>query len=459
MLYFLVFVKRILRLPAAPSLSRILVPPPLSPKSHGVNVFADPHPLTPIASMFYKNIGVGATASLACSALRGEGASTFHSRSPLSYPLSPCPSKPFRMNTCKSVSKQRTLTPFRMNTYEKMGGGGVLLLTRNPTRIPVLRSIATKDLSSFATKDFYPACPDLVGEGASRPRNLSSFPMKSVCPERPSVGKGLSSPYILTSLLPYVITSASPSASTTDRCPLSLPSFSRPTRKPARISPRCWRSSSYPSSSPGSFALPSASASAHSFSGRSTSLPNPAPWTALPRPCREPVRTTLLRHAQCWILSGPASPSSPPSCSSITSSDPSISSPSISFSAWASPDGFGISPFVSPMQLRDEPRSFAFLASRHLDFQLRSLHPGRICGTIFRSLPALRRFDLQLTTYNSQLRSLHPGRICGTFFSSLPRPSSPFAAPLLASTTTPACTERRPSAGSSPTRWSPASAM
>src|SRR5260370_9560534 len=30
----------------------------------------------------------------------------------------------FRINTCKSVSKQTTLTPFRMNTYEKRGGGG-----------------------------------------------------------------------------------------------------------------------------------------------------------------------------------------------------------------------------------------------------------------------------------------------------------------------------------------------
>src|SRR5258705_10000680 len=29
---------------------------------------------------------------------------------------------PFRMNTCKSVSKQRSLTPFRM-TYEKQGEG------------------------------------------------------------------------------------------------------------------------------------------------------------------------------------------------------------------------------------------------------------------------------------------------------------------------------------------------
>jgi hypothetical protein len=34
-----------------------------------------------------------------------------------------------RMNTCKSVSKQRTLSTFRMNTYAKTGGRGVLLLT------------------------------------------------------------------------------------------------------------------------------------------------------------------------------------------------------------------------------------------------------------------------------------------------------------------------------------------
>src|SRR5258708_31956653 len=34
------------------------------------------------------------------------------------------PVSPFRMNTCKSGSKQRTLTTFRMNTYEKQGEGG-----------------------------------------------------------------------------------------------------------------------------------------------------------------------------------------------------------------------------------------------------------------------------------------------------------------------------------------------
>src|SRR6267142_1465150 len=38
--------------------------------------------------------------------------------SAFSYPLPPCSLSTFRMNTCKSVSKQRTLTPFRMNTCE-----------------------------------------------------------------------------------------------------------------------------------------------------------------------------------------------------------------------------------------------------------------------------------------------------------------------------------------------------
>src|SRR6266478_5592751 len=34
------------------------------------------------------------------------------------------PLSTFRMNTCKSVSKQRTLSTSRMNTYAKTGGGG-----------------------------------------------------------------------------------------------------------------------------------------------------------------------------------------------------------------------------------------------------------------------------------------------------------------------------------------------
>src|SRR5467141_1061339 len=41
--------------------------PLLSPNSHGINPFADPHPLTPVASILYKNIK-GGTASAACCA-------------------------------------------------------------------------------------------------------------------------------------------------------------------------------------------------------------------------------------------------------------------------------------------------------------------------------------------------------------------------------------------------------
>jgi hypothetical protein len=38
----------------------------------------------------------------------------------------PFPLSTFRMNTCKSVSKQRTLSTSRMNTYAKTGGGGLI---------------------------------------------------------------------------------------------------------------------------------------------------------------------------------------------------------------------------------------------------------------------------------------------------------------------------------------------
>src|SRR5260370_23974064 len=43
--------------------------------------------------------------------------------------------KPFRINTCKSVSKQRTLTPFRINTYKKQGRGGTSLFATQATPV------------------------------------------------------------------------------------------------------------------------------------------------------------------------------------------------------------------------------------------------------------------------------------------------------------------------------------
>jgi hypothetical protein len=41
---------------------------------------------------------------------------------PILHNLVEC--KLFRINTCKGVSKQMTLTLFRINTYEKTGGEG-----------------------------------------------------------------------------------------------------------------------------------------------------------------------------------------------------------------------------------------------------------------------------------------------------------------------------------------------
>jgi len=56
MLPFPVFAKRIPRSPAVPFLSRMPVPQPLSPKFHGISIFADSHPLTRVASIFYRNM-------------------------------------------------------------------------------------------------------------------------------------------------------------------------------------------------------------------------------------------------------------------------------------------------------------------------------------------------------------------------------------------------------------------
>src|SRR5258708_4630110 len=62
----------------------------------------------------------------------------------------------FRINTCKSVSKQTTLTLFRINTYEKHRGVGVLLLSTHPMRMRILSESAaadeSKDLSSHPVR-------------------------------------------------------------------------------------------------------------------------------------------------------------------------------------------------------------------------------------------------------------------------------------------------------------------
>ncbi len=61
----------------------------------------------------------------------------------------------FRINTCKSVSKQRTLTPLRINTYKKPGEGGTRLFRVSSVPPPVsglqnhMRHVAP--LSPFAS--------------------------------------------------------------------------------------------------------------------------------------------------------------------------------------------------------------------------------------------------------------------------------------------------------------------
>jgi hypothetical protein len=55
------------------------------------------------------------------------------------YPLltTHSPLTTFRVNTCKTVSKEITLTTFRMNTYEKRGEGGIRHFRLSKVQPPV----------------------------------------------------------------------------------------------------------------------------------------------------------------------------------------------------------------------------------------------------------------------------------------------------------------------------------
>ena len=79
--------------------------------------------------------------------MRGVGCASAQLRalcvSALSFPfdLSPClrrrdssSTNSFRINTCKSVSKQTTLSSFRINTYEKQGEGGIAAASCQPRK-------------------------------------------------------------------------------------------------------------------------------------------------------------------------------------------------------------------------------------------------------------------------------------------------------------------------------------
>src|SRR5713101_1845288 len=81
-----------------------------------------------------------------------------------------CNVSSFRINTCKSVSKQMTLSTFRINTYEKTGGRGVPLRTAGTT--PVV----------CATWRLYPLCPHSIAHTSCHHRGvLSPAPKSSLC--------------------------------------------------------------------------------------------------------------------------------------------------------------------------------------------------------------------------------------------------------------------------------------
>ncbi len=96
-------------------------------KSFGIRSYRE-GPRNPFRMRSYKNTGGGGTPTL--------------SRLPRAHLAKGCKNSEtatftFRINTCKSVSKQRTLTPLRITTYKKPGEGGVCLFRVSSVQPPV----------------------------------------------------------------------------------------------------------------------------------------------------------------------------------------------------------------------------------------------------------------------------------------------------------------------------------
>ncbi len=94
----------------------------LTPKSFPLNSFADPHPLTPVASIFYKNIGwQGAPPIRAGSDPQTSQRNNGISLSPLECAVPK--NAPITPLEC-AVPKIRRFKSFRMRSFEKSGGRG-----------------------------------------------------------------------------------------------------------------------------------------------------------------------------------------------------------------------------------------------------------------------------------------------------------------------------------------------
>jgi hypothetical protein len=82
---------------------------------------------------------------------------------------------PFRINTSKSVTKQRTLNTFRINTYAKLGGGGHELGRRSyPPKTP-----ATPEFTYFPAKPFVQQWFTMANPNFMGPKVASMFHLRS----------------------------------------------------------------------------------------------------------------------------------------------------------------------------------------------------------------------------------------------------------------------------------------
>src|SRR6266852_1906972 len=131
------------------------------PKSFPLNLFADPNPLNPIASILYKNRG-------------GRGPSTLQSPSPISYPPTRHPSNFIRMPSSRNLSSQCSLTPLQ----------SISVSPRIAAKSFAMRSSAIFCLNSFRMRSS-------IKKWGGRVVMVNQESDKDSCPERPSGARDL----------------------------------------------------------------------------------------------------------------------------------------------------------------------------------------------------------------------------------------------------------------------------
>src|SRR5216683_2991901 len=131
------------------------------PKSFPLNLFADPHPLNPIASILYKN-------------RVGRGPSTLQSPSPISYPPTRHPSNFIRMPSSGNLSSQGSLTPLQ----------SISVSPRIAAKSFAMRSSAIFCLNSFRMRSS-------IKKWRGGVVMVNQESDKDSCPERPSGARDL----------------------------------------------------------------------------------------------------------------------------------------------------------------------------------------------------------------------------------------------------------------------------